>query len=312
LPQWTASGVALCTASLDQLTPTLVPDGVGGAIVTWMDMRNAATTEWDIYAQRVSAAGVPQWTTNGVAICTATGLQDHPAIVSDGAGGAIVTWKDSRAFMYARRVNAAGVPQWTPNGVALGPANYLSPTILSDGAGGAIVCWPPPGDLVAQRVNAAGVPQWTANGVALSTANATQGPATSVSDGAGGAIVAWQDSRGHLYAQRIGQDGQAGSLLAVPGDVPSALALARPNPNPAGNGVTLRFSLPRAGSTSLVVWDAAGRQVRTIVGGEQPAGNEAVRWDLRDDGGRAVPPGLYFVRLEFAGRSVVERLVTLR
>src|SRR5262249_34089539 len=64
--------VGLCTAANDQLYPTIVSDGAGGAIVTWYDNRNGAS---DIYAQRVSAAGAPQWTANGVALCTAANIQ---------------------------------------------------------------------------------------------------------------------------------------------------------------------------------------------------------------------------------------------
>jgi len=45
-------------------------------------------------------------------------------IVSDGAGGAIVTWSDFRggdpkAHIYAQRMNATGTPQWAADGVAL-------------------------------------------------------------------------------------------------------------------------------------------------------------------------------------------------
>ena len=135
--------VALCTAANDQAYPTIVSDGAGGAIVTWQDYRSGTTS--DIYAQRVNAAGVPQWTANGVALCTAAGVQQSPTIVSDGAGGAIVTWQDLRGGttydIYAQRVNAAGVPLWTADGVAQCTAgnDQLVPMIASDGAGGAIV-----------------------------------------------------------------------------------------------------------------------------------------------------------------------------
>ncbi len=47
----------------------------------------------------------------------------YPTIVSDGAGGAIVTWKDHRSGtsydIYAQRISAGGTVQWTANGVAL-------------------------------------------------------------------------------------------------------------------------------------------------------------------------------------------------
>ena len=128
------------------------------------------------------------------------GDQYIPTITSDGAGGAIVTWEDSRSGnydIYAQRVNASGAVQWTADGVALCTAtgSQWAPTITSDGAGGAIVTWQDYRsgnyDIYAQRVNASGAVQWTADGVALCTATGYQGAPTITSDGAGGAIVTW-------------------------------------------------------------------------------------------------------------------------
>jgi hypothetical protein len=228
VPQWTANGVALCTAANNQLNPTITSDGAGGAIVTWFDNRGGSN--YDIYAQRVNAAGVPQWTANGVALCTATGDQLYPTIVSDGSAGAIATWEDTRSGnydIYTQRVNAAGVPQWTANGVALCSAanSQFNPTIASDGAGGAIVTWydlrgGATYDIYAQRVNAAGAPQWAANGVVLCNAANSQTLPTIVSDGSGGAVVAWQDNRGgsnyDIYAQRVNA---AGTTVWLPNGV---------------------------------------------------------------------------------------------
>jgi len=219
--QWTADGVALCTATWNEIWPTITSDGAGGAVVTWMDDRSAS---YDIYAQRVNASGAVQWTTDGVAICTATGDQAGPTIVSDGAGGGIVTWYDGRsenAHIYAQRVNASGAVQWTANGKALCTAtgDQLYPTITSDGAGGAIVTWVDfrsgsyNADIYAQRVNDSGAVQWTANGVALCTATGDQWSPTIVSDCAGGGIVTWQDYRSgsnyDVYAQRVDAAGHS-------------------------------------------------------------------------------------------------------
>jgi hypothetical protein len=52
---WPVDGRAISTATSDQITPMVVPDGVAGAIVTWQDFRN--TADLDIYAQRVQANG---------------------------------------------------------------------------------------------------------------------------------------------------------------------------------------------------------------------------------------------------------------
>jgi hypothetical protein len=99
---------AICAATNEQLHPTIVSDGAGGAIITWSDWRSGYG---DIYAQRINASGVVQWTTDGVAICTATNYQFDPTIASDGAGGAIITWEDYRSGssdIYAQCVRSDG------------------------------------------------------------------------------------------------------------------------------------------------------------------------------------------------------------
>lgn len=85
------------------------------------------------------------------------------------------------------------------------------------------------------------------------------------------------------------------------GDAPgTAFALAAPFPSPARRATRLAFELPVAsrGAVRLAIHDAAGRRVRTLVDSPLAAGRHSVAWDLRDDGGTAVRPGAYFVRLE--------------
>jgi hypothetical protein len=223
-PLWAGDGVPVCTAASAQYTPTLVADGAGGAIITWSDDRDGVSP--NIYVQRVNAAGAVQWTADGVALCLDGNAQDAPVIAGDGAGGAIVAWYDWRngfTDIYARRVNAAGAPQWTADGVAICTAAnaQVDPQIISDTAGGAIITWTDDratgtgdNDLYAQRVDGAGAVRWTANGVALCTATGTQLFARVIPDGAGGAVVAWMDTRAggldyDMYAQRINASGAA-------------------------------------------------------------------------------------------------------
>ena len=140
---WPANGVSVCTAANDQVFPTIASDGTAGAIVTWYDGRGGVN---DIFAQRVGALGNPLWTSDGVPICVASGDQRNPAIVSDGTGGAIVTWEDNRYSnfdIYAQRVNAAGAAQWATDGMAACSASNTQNGVrlVSDGSGGAIVAW---------------------------------------------------------------------------------------------------------------------------------------------------------------------------
>jgi hypothetical protein len=49
---WTSTGEPVCVATDDQIFPAITGDGSGNAIITWRDKRT--TTEYDIYAQRVT------------------------------------------------------------------------------------------------------------------------------------------------------------------------------------------------------------------------------------------------------------------
>lgn len=218
--QWNANGVVICNATNDQILPQIVSDGVGGAIITWSDFRSGG----DIYAQRVNGNGAVQWTTNGMVICNAPGNQSNPAIVSDFAGGAIITWQDLRNGtdndIYAQQINASGIVQWAANGISICnlPGHQLEPQSVSDGLGGSIITWEDErngnnnSDIYAQRIDTSGVVQWTTNGVLLCNATDNQFiPKISI-DGAGGAIITWTDLRNgsqnwDIYAQLINKSG---------------------------------------------------------------------------------------------------------
>jgi hypothetical protein len=214
---WTANGVPVSMATEVQFDPIITSDGFGGAIIVWRDRRNGSGD--DLYAQRVNHAGQVQWTSDGVGIVTASGLQTNPTLTSDGSGGAIITWEDWRVSgtnteIYAQRINGAGVVQWPANGLAISTAaGYQEvPVIIDDGSGGAIIVWIDArsgtnSDIYAQRINGAGVVQWTANGVPISAATGSQIYPAVTGDGSGGATISWRDGRSDtnydVYAQRI-------------------------------------------------------------------------------------------------------------
>lgn len=330
--QWPADGVALCSATGYQYgVPAIVSDGTGGAIVTWEDGRGGGIN-FDIYAQRVSDDGTVCWRTNGVALCTAIGGQQFAAIASDGEGGAIVTWDDFRndGDIYAQRISANGVPQWTANGVALCTAvgcqyhDYTSPPawIASDGAGGAIVTWTDrrsgygSEDIYAQRISASGVVQWAADGVATGIAEWDQSFSTLVSDGTGGAIVTWQDgryddSRYDIYAQRVQASGQLGGSewVSVPHRASPAFALDPVRPSPSrGGALTVHFTLPGNTAAALELLDVAGRRIASYEIGSFDAGQHTL--DLSE--GHQLAPGIYLVRLTQGVDSRVARVVVLK
>jgi hypothetical protein len=103
-----------------------------------------------------------------------------------------------------------------------------------------------------------------------------------------------------------------GSPVGADPSLQSDLYFGPALPNPARELTTARFVLPSGGTAQVSVFDAAGRLVRTLVDGAQPAGEHSVSWDYRDADGVRVPAGVYLMRLEFAGRSLTQRIVRLR
>ena len=328
-PQWTTDGVALCAAAYDQSSPQIATDNAHGAIVTWFDQR-ADGIQCDIYAQRVSAAGAPMWTADGVALCTAPANQLYPMIVPDGSSGAIVTWQDRRDYnsywhIYAQRVNASGATQWTANGVQIcaAPNDENWPMIAPDGAGGAVLTWQDSRvdganpDIYAQRVNSAGNPLWVTDGVALCTDPYSQMSPFIVASGVGGAIVEWRDARNQdgyyllnddVYAQAVTANGVLGTpVLAVPPVVAAsrvALRCIAPNPNRGEMRVT--FSLSDDAPAHLELFDLAGRRLASRDVGALGAGTHEVEMSPPR---AALSSGIYTLRLTSKTEIAAERVV---
>ncbi len=80
--------------------------------------------------------------------------------------------------------------------------------------------------------------------------------------------------------------------------MPSRFALHTPHPNPFNQTTQFSYDLPHPSTVHLIVFDALGRAVRTLVDGEQAPGVHRQAWDGRDDTGHAVSAGVYFVRFD--------------
>ena len=216
---WTANGIPINTANNSQGKPNIISDGAGGAIIVWQDERDLLTTGIDIYAQRIDSNGNLLWDPNGVPISTVDDDQSLPELVSDGAGGAIITWQDWRdrssteLNIYAQRINSSGDSLWTPNGTSICSANQIQSyaEIISDGAGGAVIIWHDNrgNSIYAQNINSSGDIQWNLDGILV--AGGAYWPHF-ISDGEGGVIIVWGDVRSgslglDIYIQKINSSG---------------------------------------------------------------------------------------------------------
>ncbi len=226
-PLWTADGIPLTSTTGYQYYPQMISDGAGGVFIVWQDNRWAV--DYDIYAQHVSAQGVPLWTANGVPVCSTPGNQYNPQLVSDGQGGIIVTWQDKRNAdfdIYAQRVKSTGQLMWATNGIVIcnTPGDQVNPVITTDQLNGAIIAWTDYrggtgfSDVWAQRVLYNGQVTWgpitgQIDGIAVCQATNSQWNVQIAPDGVGSAYVVWQDRRAgtydNIYAQVVNSTGFA-------------------------------------------------------------------------------------------------------
>jgi len=194
-------------------------------------------------------------------------------------------------------------------------------SLVTDGEGGFITAWLDSRvgcDVYAQRIDSAGEVRWNSNGLRVAAAAA---PGTGrlpllASDESSNAILAWIDTRTgspldidswDIFATRISSSG------AVPSPrIPSAINLETPWPNPTRESSTVWLELAHSQPVRVRVLDAAGRVVRKLSSETRPAGRTVIQWDGRDEDGRDVRQGLYFIQTRVEEGEASARIVVVR
>jgi hypothetical protein len=328
---WPASGTLLCVAPNDRYFQLAIADGLGGVLVSWSDYR---VGNYDLYAQHIDQDGglVPGWTTGGVVVSQGLGHQGIPAsgppyqaLVTDGQGGALLAWMDTRGGgydLYANHVTAAGniAAGWLSEGNAMctAPLQQMYPVLASDGGYGALLAWSDRrtgnDDVYLTHFNAAGDIEgsWPVNGKVICNAANHQSPSAICTDGGNGAFVAWRDFRrgdmahSDIYAIRLTGDA-ALPIATVPDPEGAGLVIHRVRPNPAAGAVAIGFRLASDAQATLEWLDVHGRRVleRRLAG--LGPGDHVVRVDPG-----SLPAGVYFVQLAQGEQRAVARMAYTR
>jgi YVTN family beta-propeller protein len=83
-------------------------------------------------------------------------------------------------------------------------------------------------------------------------------------------------------------------------------------PNPFNPSTRIRFTLPEDGYVSLVVYDVAGRVVRTLINERKQANHYDVEWDGRDGNGQLVASGVYFCKLQAGKHLATKKMLMMK
>jgi len=94
--------------------------------------------------------------------------------------------------------------------------------------------------------------------------------------------------------------------------VPTVYSLSQNFPNPFNPTTTIEYSIPKAGLTSLDVYNIAGQKVRTLVNETQSASFYKVVWDGRNDNGESVATGMYFYKLVSGNYSKIVKMTLMK
>jgi len=95
-------------------------------------------------------------------------------------------------------------------------------------------------------------------------------------------------------------------------EVPTAFRLMQNYPNPFNPVTRIKFSLPNpseggAQAVKLIVYDASGKEVKTIIDQQMTPGNYETDFD-----GNNLASGLYFYRLEANGFNETRKMILLK
>ena len=357
---WPAGGRAICTYAVDpgdsrfngtyyEGSSPLAADGAGGAFIIWSDRR---ADGGDVYAQHLLPNGslAAGWPENGLALCAAGGVQSRPAIVADGAGGAIACWEDARsgqADICAQRVTGGGLigAAWPAEGLAVCEAagDQRAPRLVSDGGAGAIIVWQDgrdgTADIYAAHVTADAVVPTLVSLVSAegrpglarlvwhsadalgtrATVERTEvaGEWTPLADlsTSGNGLITFEDRdviAGHRYGYRLAI--AEGSGLSLRGEVWLEIAES------AGLSLGAPYPNPSPGEVHVpfLLPAGGGGTVELLdlsgraVETRTLEAQGAGAHVVRLAAGRPLPPGLYTVRLSHAGSRLITRFAIVR
>ncbi len=93
---------------------------------------------------------------------------------------------------------------------------------------------------------------------------------------------------------------------------PMNFTLEQNYPNPFNPTTTIEYSIAKAQNVRLVIYNALGQKVRTLVNGVQSAGTHRFIWNGKNERGLNVPSGLYFYRLEGDHQVVTKKMILIR
>src|SRR5690606_26276888 len=88
---------------------------------------------------------------------------------------------------------------------------------------------------------------------------------------------------------------------------PTEFKLFNNYPNPFNPSTNISYNLPNAGNVTLKIFDALGREIKTLFSVWQEAGMHTVKFDAE-----SLPSGIYFYQLKTNGFSETKNMMLMK
>ena len=120
-------------------------------------------------------------------------------------------------------------------------------------------------------------------------------------------LIIYSDNYGLLKPQIESQED-----AMVANTTHESYALEKNYPNPFNPNTTIHYELPEETYVTIKIFNTLGREIRTLVNENKPAGTYAVQWDGRDEQGNPVVSGLYFYQIQAGKFNKTRKMLLMK
>ena len=300
--------------------PTIAATRDGVLHVVWTDNRSGRSALWT--KRFVPGSG---WTADEQLVFSSN-VSSLGSLTASYSGRVQLVWRDNRdgnnEIYHKEYLPGTG---WDPVDTRLTTqANIQSePQVDTDPRNNVYVVWSDQRNggftnqdiYYRQRMGGVWEPEMSLVGAGTDTTNQTQQFPGITHDGYGNSYVAWTDWR---LPASLGRNKdtfyKVGNAVVTAVEVSPAPvgAALRAYPNPFNPLTNISFKVERDARVSLRIYDVHGRLVRTLIDELMAAGPKRLTWDGRDDLGRSMASGAYYLRLQGGGTQVSRTINLLK
>jgi FlgD Ig-like domain len=95
-------------------------------------------------------------------------------------------------------------------------------------------------------------------------------------------------------------------------DLADGYYLEQNYPNPFNPETKIAYQLASSGFASIIIYDLLGREIKTLVSKEHPAGSYTVTWNGADELGNSVPSGVYLYSLKTGNFIESKKMILMK